>query len=65
MYYLGLGVSQDYVQAYKWFYLSGSGSSPASRAKANQVLDDLAGKMTPQQVAEAQELAREWRSNLK
>ncbi len=57
MYAKGLGVPQDYVQAYRWYTLAaGQG-------------DDLAGKfkglleksMTPEQLAEAQRLAREWK----
>jgi len=56
MYAAGLGVNQDSVIAYKWFNLaSGNGDSTAIRSR-----DDLAAKMTPGQIAEAQKLSREW-----
>jgi len=50
MYYEGYGLTQDYVQAHKWFSL----------AHYTQ-LDAIAAKMTPSQIAEAQKLAREWK----
>ena len=57
LYAQGLGAPQDYVEAHKWFNLA------ASRGEATAVgeRDALATKMTPQQVAAAQELARSWR----
>jgi TPR repeat protein len=60
MYAEGLGVPQDYVQAHLWFNLAASQSeiTPNREAKAR---DDLAAKMTPAQIAEAQRMAREWK----
>ena len=57
LYAQGLGAPQDYVEAHKWFNLA------ASRGEAAAVgeRDALAAKMTPQQVAAAQELVRSWR----
>ena len=57
LYLRGLGASQDYVLAHMWFNLA------ASRGEMGAVKEReaLAAKMTPQQVAEAQNLAREWR----
>jgi len=56
MYARGQGVVQDYVQAHKWFNLAASrGHRDAPRAR-----DDIAQRMTPNQIAEAQRLAREW-----
>jgi TPR repeat protein len=56
MYRDGEGVSQDYAFAHLWFNLAaGSGYSYASMAR-----DELARKMTPYQVAKAQQLEREW-----
>ena len=53
----GYGVPQDYVQAHMWYNLVA--------AKGNQIArknrDLLAEKMTPDQIAEAQKLAREWK----
>lgn len=51
MYANGQGVPQDYMLAHKWFSLSGSRNR-----------DIAEKKMTPAQVAEAQKLAREWKS---
>jgi hypothetical protein len=57
MYERGDGVPQDYVQAYKWYNLGA-----AKGAKAGAVLRDaLAKRMDPDQIAEAQQLAREWK----
>jgi len=57
MYGNGFGVPQDYVQAYMWFTLAtASGEARAVSARAY-----LASVMTPQHIAEAQQLAREWK----
>ena len=53
----GVGAPQDYVQAHMWFNLAaGRGELEAAKER-----DALAAKMTPQQVASAQERARSWR----
>jgi len=53
----GDGVPQDYVQAYMWYYLGGAnGATPGAVLR-----DTLAKRMTPDQIAEAQQLAREWK----
>lgn len=56
LYTLGMGVPQDFVEAHKWLNLA------AARGDVDlgQSRDDLAKNMTPEQVAEAQRLAREW-----
>ena len=54
----GKGVTQDYVQAYMWFDLAAP-SAPIGLGTIQR--DDIAAKMTPAQIAEAQELARQWR----
>jgi TPR repeat protein len=51
LYEYGEAVPQDYVQAHKWFDVAGS----------SLYRDTLAAKMTPAQIAEAKELAREWK----
>ena len=51
-----MGVPQNYVEAYVWLSLaaaSGLGFAQAS-------IDELAGWMTPEQISEAEKLAREW-----
>jgi hypothetical protein len=53
----GDGVPQDYVQAYMWYYLGGAnGATPGAMLR-----DALAKRMTPDQIAEAQKLAHEWK----
>ncbi len=62
MYWSGLGVSQDYVQAHKWYNLAAARMPPGEdRDKAVKNRDIIAKLMTPAQVAEAQRLAREWK----
>ena len=53
----GLGVLQDYVQAHLWFNLAAS----RGEAAALQEREAIAAKMTPEQVARAQQLATAWR----
>ena len=55
----GLGVPQDKVRAYMWFSLSAA----HGREGAAALRDLIARRMTPAQIAEAQKLAREWKSN--
>jgi len=58
MYRDGLGVPQDYVTAHMWFNLAAAHDS--YRDTAGEQRDSLAAKMTSEQIAEAQRLAREW-----
>ncbi len=57
MYTRGQGMSQDYVLAHMWANLA------ASQGDENgEKMRDLVAKlMTPQQIAEAQKLSREWK----
>ena len=55
----GLGVPQDKVRAYMWFSLSAA----QGREGAAALRDLIARRMTPAQIAEAQKLARDWKSN--
>jgi uncharacterized protein len=64
MYVNGEGVPQDYVEAHKWFNLAASrfpASEAAKRDSAVALRDQIASKMTPEQLAEAQKLARDWK----
>ncbi len=62
MYSHGQGVPQDYVQAHMWSNLAASRLPPGSlRDMAVTGREMLAEKMTPEQIAEAQRLAREWK----
>jgi hypothetical protein len=63
MYRDGQGVPQDFVRAHMWFNLVALGASDASfRDQAVRDRNELAGKMTPAQIAEAQRLASGWAS---
>ena len=57
LYVQGLGVLQDYVEAHKWLNLAASRGEVAALHER----DALAAKMTPQQIAAAQERAASWR----
>ena len=57
MFERGDGVPQDYVRAYMWYSLGAvNGVEAGARLR-----DALAKRMDPDQIAEAQQLAREWR----
>ncbi len=64
MYFRGRGVPRDFVLAHMWFNLSVS-RVPASERETREateiIIDLVASKMTPFQIAEAQRLAREWK----
>ena len=66
MYEEGAGVPQDYVEAYKWHSLAAAHAPSDDFGEGwlwpeeLERCDILAGKMTPQQVAEAQKRASEW-----
>jgi TPR repeat protein len=56
MHALGQGVPQDYVKAHLWCSLA----APKGIKNADKDLDFLSKNMTPAQIAEARNLAREW-----
>ena len=61
LYLNGEGVGQDFVFAHLWLNLAASRYDPGeNRDEAARDRDDVALKMTPGQLAEAQKLAREW-----
>ena len=53
----GQGAPQDYVEAYKWFNLAAA----QSFADASKFRDDIGLVLTSTQIAQAQQLSREWR----
>ena len=63
-YEFGLGVPQDYVEAHKWFNIAASLADEDGDEEGRKTFaenrDGVAEDMTPQQIAEAQKLAREW-----
>ncbi|MGA2787721.1 MAG: tetratricopeptide repeat-containing serine protease family protein [Verrucomicrobiota bacterium] len=60
----GEGVPKDYVEAYKWFNLAASSEQWKSDWMIERIktdLNSLEAMMTPEQIAQAQELSREFR----
>ena len=57
MYEMGQGVPQDYVQAHMWVNLASANGD----VETVKFRDRLAEEMTPQQLAEAQRLAGQWK----
>lgn len=57
MYARGRGVLQDFIQAHMWYNLGAA----HGEWKAAEAREALAPQMTPDQIAEAQRLAREWK----
>jgi hypothetical protein len=61
MYYLGAGIPQDFVQAHLWLNLFAANLPPGEeRDKAVGARDTVAQQMSPAQLTQAQELARQW-----
>jgi peptidoglycan hydrolase-like protein with peptidoglycan-binding domain len=56
MYAQGLGARPDYVQAYKWLSIAAASGEPQASGLRNQ----LASQMSPQDRAQAQQLAAQW-----
>jgi TPR repeat protein len=64
MYVDGQGVTQNYVQAHMWYSLAAQGLLASENERREAVIknrNNVASKMTPAQIAEAQKLAREWK----
>lgn len=57
----GQGVPRNYILAYMWFDLASSAFEGEGRERAIKHRNGVASKMTLEQVAEAQLLAREWK----
>jgi len=55
-YGIGRGIPQDYVSARMWFTLAAA----QGHENAHKAHDIVAKRMTPDQIAEAQRMAREW-----
>lgn len=67
-YYLGVryrdgkGVPQDNVQAHRWFSIAAAATTDKKiRGRAVRGRDKLIQKMTPHEIAEAEQLARKWK----
>jgi uncharacterized protein len=59
LYYAGLGVPQDYVRAYLWVSLAAVHMKGDERKQAEENRDDVARRMTPEQIAEAKRLTQQ------
>ena len=60
----GRGVPQDYVAAHMWLNLATAQAPTRYRDKYVEARDLTARLMPPEQIAEAQRLAREWTPTL-
>ncbi len=59
-YHSGLGVKKDYVRAHMWLNLAAAAGIPDAREEREKV----AKRMSKEQIAEAQGLARAWKPNI-
>jgi uncharacterized protein len=57
----GKGVPRDEVQAEMWFLVALDRAAAGDRDTLIEMRDSVAAHLTPQQLAEAQRLAREWK----
>jgi len=57
-YYLGDGVTEDFVEAYKWFLLAGT----SGNERVDKTRTAIAKFMTAAQIAEAQAQAKKWQT---
>ncbi len=60
MYDTGAGVPRDYVEAHMWANLATCQTSGEERDRWVKNRETVAAKMTPDQIADAERLAREW-----
>jgi uncharacterized protein len=62
LYNKGQGVPRDYVLSYMWINLSASQAVGDDRDFKSRMRDAIASKLTPSQVAQAQQMALAWYS---
>lgn len=61
----GKGVQRDYAQAYMWYERAAMHSQGGNKDSIGEMRDGIAENLTPQQIAEAKRLAREWKPKAK
>jgi hypothetical protein len=62
IYYNGIGMTQNYEEAYFWLVLAAASASDAKLSQDSAaVRDKIAGLLPPQQVSEIQKRAAEWK----
>ena len=59
-YAFGTGVPNDLIRAYMWANLAAAQGGEEARI-ASRIRDDISGRMSHEQIAEAQRLTREWK----
>jgi len=59
LYFAGLGVPQDYVRAYLWVSLAAVHMKGDEQKEAEENRNDVTGRMTPEQIAEAKRLTQQ------
>lgn len=57
----GKGVPQSFEQAYMWFDLAVARTSGGEQESIQEMRDAVAARMSPEQLAEAKRLAKEWK----
>jgi uncharacterized protein len=57
----GKGVKRDYLQAYVWYERAASRLTGGNRESVVEMRDNIADKLKPDQIAEAQRQAKEWK----
>jgi TPR repeat protein len=64
MYFVGEGVPVDYIEAYHWLTLAAAvrqSDDAQVRSTAAFLLNEVGGKLTPDQVATAKQRSRDWK----
>jgi TPR repeat protein len=63
LYAKGQGIAKDDVRAFMWYNLAAGHLTGADQKNAAIYRDEIASRMTPAQIAEAQKLAQERKPN--
>jgi hypothetical protein len=61
LYGFGKGIPPDLVQALMWYDLAVDHTKGGDQVSIREMRDDLAGRMSKEQIAEARHLADEWK----
>jgi uncharacterized protein len=62
MYVMGEGIPPDYAEAYYWLGIAAGGNDTSTvRSTATFLLDEVAAKLTPEEILEAKQRIRHWK----
>lgn len=62
MYFMGEGIPPDYAEAYYWLGIAaGANDNSTANSTAAFLLDEVAAKLTPEEIQEAKHRIRDWR----